>query len=131
MLLLVLSTSNWYSSALFGSPNPAQAAHDPSPGKQIYDARCSMCHGIDGKGDGVAAALLKPRPRDFTSGKYKFRSTESGSIPTDDDIERTIQNGLHSTSMPDWKDYLTGDSLKAIVSYLKSFSPRFQQESPK
>jgi cytochrome c oxidase cbb3-type subunit 2 len=100
-------------------------------GKAVYDARCVQCHGSTGKGDGAAAALLNVRPRDFTSGKYKFRSTESGSIPTDEDLSATIQNGLHGTAMPDWKPFIGGDSLKAVIAYIKSFSPRFENEKPK
>lgn len=100
-------------------------------GKQIYDAKCVECHGKDGKGDGVAAVYLNPRPRNFVDGKYKFRSTESGSIPTDDDLMNTIRSGLHGSAMPDWKPFLNDDSLKAVVDYIKSFSPRFQSETPK
>ena len=109
----------------------AQAAEGGSLGKAIFESKCAQCHGLDGKGNGPAAAFLTPRPRDFTDGKYKFRSTESGSIPTDDDLVRTIQNGLHGTSMPDWKPFLNGDSLAAVVQHVKSFSSRFQNEKPK
>ena len=110
------------------TPPPDGAA---SPlGKAIYQSRCVMCHGEDGKGDGVAAPLVQPRPRDFTQGKFKFRSTESGSIPADEDLLNTVRNGLHGTAMPDWKDFLGEDSLKAVVAYIKSFSPRFGSEQP-
>lgn len=79
----------------------AQNARSTTLGKSIYDAKCSSCHGLDGKGDGNAAALLSPRPRNFTDGKYEFRTTESGSIPTNEDLIRTVRNGLHGTAMPD------------------------------
>ena len=102
-----------------------------SLGQSIYDARCATCHGKEGKGDGLASAFLSPKPRNFTGGKFKFRSTESGSIPTDGDLELTIREGLHSTAMPYWKDFITGDSLRAVISRIKSFSPRFQNEQPK
>ena len=99
-------------------------------GKSVYDAKCVHCHGANGKGDGDAAALLTPRPRDFTDGKYKFRTTESGSIPTDEDLLNTVKDGLHGTAMPDWKPFIGGDSLTAVVEYVKAFSPRFKSEKP-
>jgi cytochrome c oxidase cbb3-type subunit 2 len=101
-----------------------------SLGRSIYESKCVECHGKDGKGNGPAATVLNPRPRDLTAGTFKFRSTESGSIPTDDDLVKTIQNGLHGTAMPDWRPFLAGDSLGALLAYVKSFSSRFHTETP-
>lgn len=39
--------------------------------KQIYDERCTTCHGAKGKGDGTGAAALDPKPRDFTSHEWQ------------------------------------------------------------
>src|SRR6476661_7381401 len=71
---------------------PSGAATAP-PGKAVYDAHCSECHGSTGQGDGPAAPFLTPRPLDFTSGKYKIRTTETGSIPTDADLLRSVADG--------------------------------------
>jgi cytochrome c oxidase cbb3-type subunit 2 len=99
-------------------------------GKQIFAAKCAYCHGPEGKGDGVPAALLNPRPRNFTSGMYKFRSTESGSIPTDEDLFKTVKFGLRGAAMPDWGTFIGDDSIRAVIGFVKSLSPRFQSEKP-
>ena len=131
IITCTLCTAVIFLSSSVSSTPPPDSSVSGLSGKSIYDARCSTCHGVDGKGAGIAAAFLNPRPRNFTSGKFKFRTTESGSIPTDADLERTIRNGLHGTSMPDWKDFLSSDSLRLVIAYIKSFSPRFVQEQPK
>lgn len=117
--------------ALSASPPPSPNGRDLSAGKAAYDRCCTMCHGTTGKGDGFAAGMIFPRPRDLTSGKYKFRSTETGSIPADADIERTISRGLNATAMPDWSPYISGDTLRDLVGYVKSLSPRFSTEVAK
>lgn len=109
---------------------PTGEAGDPS-GKSTYVRLCSTCHGVDGKGDGPAAGHLDPRPRDFTSGIFKIRTTATGTLPTDDDIRRSITEGLHSSAMPDWKNFLHGDTLQTVVNYIKTFSTRFMSEQPK
>jgi mono/diheme cytochrome c family protein len=100
-------------------------------GGKLYDARCASCHGKTGHGDGEDAGFLNPRPRDFTTGRYKFRSTETGSLPTDDDLARSITEGLHSTSMPSWKPFLSQEQVRALIGHIKTFSPRFASEQPR
>ncbi|MBI1805598.1 MAG: c-type cytochrome [Ignavibacteria bacterium] len=126
VLLSVVISRNFSASA-----PPSESKNKPSLGESVYNSRCVMCHGSDGKGNGLAAAFLHPRPRNFTTGVYKFRSTESGNLPTDDDLTRSIKQGLHGTSMPDWAPFLSDDTVKALIEYLKSFSPRFATEKPK
>jgi mono/diheme cytochrome c family protein len=101
-----------------------------SRGKQVYDAHCVECHGGKGEGDGPAAHLMTPRPRDFTRGRYKIRSTETGSVPTDDDLLRSVRQGLYASSMPGWQKLLPDDDIRAVVEYVKTFSPRFAAEPP-
>src|SRR2546427_6462188 len=63
-------------------------AQDTTAGKSVYVKWCAGCHGDGGAGDGAAAASMLPRPRNFTSGLYKIRTTASGQLPTDADLER-------------------------------------------
>ncbi|MGH7318661.1 MAG: cbb3-type cytochrome c oxidase subunit II, partial [Candidatus Rokuibacteriota bacterium] len=58
-------------------------------GKEVYERRCVGCHGQNGDGNGPVATFLDPRPRDFRLGAFKFRTTPSGSLPTDGDLYRT------------------------------------------
>ncbi|MGH7481204.1 MAG: c-type cytochrome, partial [Longimicrobiales bacterium] len=105
----------------------AQGEH---PGRAIYERWCAGCHGSDGTGDGVAAAYMLPRPRDFTGGTYQIRTTASGELPTDADILRVIDVGMPGTAMPGWEDHLSLEQREALVDYLKSFSRFFDPDEP-
>jgi len=90
-------------------------------GKALYDKYCSQCHGETGDGAGIATPRVLPKPRDFTSGKYKVRTTPSGSLPTDADIARSIRGGFPYTSMPAWPNF-TDAEVQTLVYYLKSLA---------
>jgi mono/diheme cytochrome c family protein len=106
-------------------PAPVRPAPGEPPGKAVYDKYCGQCHGDTGDGRGIAAPYLLPPPRDFTSGKYKLRSTPSGSVPTDADLERSIRQGLPGTAMPAFTTLSDGE-VEAVVGYVKSFSDAFE-----
>jgi cytochrome c oxidase cbb3-type subunit 2 len=101
-----------------------------SRGREVYERHCVECHGVAGKGDGPAAHLMTPRPRDFTTGRYKIRTTETGSVPTDDDLLRSVRQGLYGSAMPAWQQVLPDEDIRAVVEYVKAFSPRFAAEKP-
>jgi cytochrome c oxidase cbb3-type subunit 2 len=73
---------------------------DANAGKPLYIQECSACHGDRGAGDGPAANLLDPRPRDFTKRVFKLRTTATGQPPTTADVLRTIERGIPGTAMP-------------------------------
>ena len=91
-------------------------------GQETYTAKCSACHGTEGDGKGEAAYLLYPRPRDFTRGEYRLVSTWD-SVPTDEDLFRTISRGMPGSAMPSWA-HLEEETRWALVHYVKSFSKR-------
>jgi DMSO reductase family type II enzyme heme b subunit len=105
---------------------PAQAAD----GKAIYTQRCEVCHGVNGDGNGPAADVLFPRPRDFTLGAFEIRTTPSDSPPTDDDLINVIGNGMPGSTMPAWKDVLSRDEIAAVAAYIKTFSDAFGDGAP-
>jgi cytochrome c oxidase cbb3-type subunit 2 len=63
--------------------------------------------------------MLDPRPRNLVSGSFKFRSTPSGSLPTAEDLLRTIDQGVLGTSMPSFRLMPANEKL-ALVSYIQS-----------
>jgi mono/diheme cytochrome c family protein len=77
-------------------------------GKKLFDDKCALCHGRNGKGDGPAAAALSPKPVDFKSSKF-WQST------SDKKIADTIRNG-HGV-MPAFD--LSDDQIQAVIDYLK------------
>lgn len=93
-------------------------------GKKVYEQHCIQCHGEKGDGEGPAAVHLSPRPRDFTSGKFKLRTTPSGALPTDDDLKRVVRMGMPYTSMPPWP-HLNDAEVDGVVQYLKTFFAGF------
>jgi cytochrome c oxidase cbb3-type subunit I/II len=98
-------------------------------GKLVYERRCVGCHGVKGDGNGPAATFLAPRPRDFTLASFKFRTTPSGSLPTDGDLYRTLTRGVRWTAMPTWHELPDKDRI-AVIAYIKTFSARWKDERP-
>ena len=106
-------------------PRPAAAqSGDVALGKAVYEKRCAGCHGEGGKGDGPAAELLLPRPRDFTAGKYKIRTT-AGALASDQDLLRIVTDGMPGTSMPPWRA-LPEKERTAVVAYIKTFAEAYK-----
>ena len=99
------------------------AAPASGDGAAVYRAHCAVCHGDDGRGNGPAAAMLAPAPRDFTAGRYKFRSTPAGGLPTVADVVATTARGLRGTSMPAFGDLLTPEDLDAVARHVLAFAP--------
>lgn len=95
-------------------------------GRKLYLAHCQQCHGPEGKGDGSASAYLVRRPRNFTDGVYKLKTSPPGwLIPRDEDIFGVITNGMSSSGMPPFENILTDDERWSLVAYLKSLSDAF------
>ncbi|MEE9231503.1 MAG: c(7)-type cytochrome triheme domain-containing protein [Acidobacteriota bacterium] len=115
----------------------ARAGREPIPGtagilergRVVYSEACATCHGEKGDGKGSLAEWLDPRPRDFTAGKFKFRSTPGTSIPTDFDLFQIITRGIPGTSMLGWSS-LSYEDRWSLVHFIKTFSERLSSKEP-
>ncbi|MEW4451747.1 cytochrome c [Bremerella sp. JC817] len=105
---------------------PYGSEEDGTP-RGLYRQHCVHCHGITGNGRGPTAAFLNPYPRDFRMGKYKWKSTKTGTPPTHDDLKRVISDGVPGTAMPSFK-LLPEEEIEALTQYVKYLSLRGELE---
>jgi len=101
-------------------------------GKQLYLKYCSQCHGDKGDGEGYATPHLLPRPRNFTTGKFKVRTTPTGALPTHQDLVNIIRRGMPYTSMPAWPGF-TDQQVSDLAYFITTFSADFSnpENAPK
>jgi mono/diheme cytochrome c family protein len=125
--LAVLIVSLWVCAAPTGAVRAAQEVGTESQresGKKLYLKYCSQCHGEQGDGEGYAAPHLRPRPRNFTTGKFKVRTTPNGALPPHQDLINIIRRGMPYTSMPAWPN-LADQEVSDLAYFLTTFSPDF------
>ncbi|MBI4358792.1 MAG: c-type cytochrome, partial [Candidatus Omnitrophica bacterium] len=86
-------------------------------GEALYQKQCVSCHGLLGAGDGKAAYLLYPKPRDFTRGEFRLISTNDMTA-THEDLFKTITRGMPGSAMPPW-EYLNEGERWGLVYYVR------------
>ena len=97
----------------------AQAKGDAKAGKAKYDSLCGGCHGASGKGDGPAAAALKPKPQDHTNGKHMNGLTDKALF----DIVKVGGVGVKkSPLMPAWGSQLKEKQIREVISHVRSLA---------
>jgi len=102
-------------------PGADLPANTPT-GPRIYAQRCAVCHGPDGRGNGPAAPSLIPRPRDFTLGQFKYKTTPVDRPPSEADLISTVRDGLHASAIPYFGDLLSEAELRDVVTFIRGLS---------
>lgn len=118
-----------YAQGIAWPPGSDQPADRPL-GARLYAQHCAVCHGPQGHGNGPAAPSLHPRPRDFTGGVFKLKSTGETQLPTLADVRETIKRGMPGSSMPGWADILSDADTDAVADYVRGFGPHKQWTEP-
>jgi len=98
-------------------PTPAATTVDLARGRDLYKTNCTPCHGETGRGDGPAAGVLKPPPRDHTDRAYM-------STLTNEDLAKVIQIGgaIKNKPLMPGNPQIRGADLDALVAYVRSLS---------
>jgi mono/diheme cytochrome c family protein len=87
-----------------------------TPGKPLYDANCSVCHGVTGHGDGPAANSLPVKPFDLTAHVL---------LHDEQYLDGVITNGRGY--MPTFKDKLTQDQIHQVIAYTRLLALKARQ----
>jgi len=99
------------------------AAAGSADGAQVYKLNCSTCHGVEGKGDGIVAAGLNPKPANFAAGAFKYDTNGNGTPGEVEDIKTIVHDGTAkhggSALMTPWP-MLSDAQLQAVAEYVKT-----------
>lgn len=103
-------------------PAPAAPKLDPAmvkKGKQLFTTKgCAACHGDKGTGDGISAATLDPKPRNYTDKSWQASVTDAH-------IKKVIReggdaNGLSPMMAPYDAMFTEEGDLDAVVAFIRS-----------
>ena len=96
---------------------PATGSNVPAAelGPRVFAARCALCHGADGRGDGIGSKALNPKPRNFHDQAYM-------STRTDAQLLEVIHNG--KGAMPKWGAILSEPEMTAVLAYVRELGKK-------
>ncbi|MEX0679413.1 MAG: cytochrome c [Pirellulales bacterium] len=97
-------------------------------GLSLFQQHCSGCHGPYGRGNGSATLqwYTGNYPRNFWYGKFKSRSTEYGTLPSDSDLFRTLTRGMYGSTMPSFR-HLSEQDRWSLVQFIKSLANYYDE----
>ncbi len=85
-----------------------------SRGRMIYQQHCEVCHGAQGRGDGPAAASLRPPPADLAYHVYQH---------PDGQFFAWFTRGIPGTAMPAFGATLSEEDRWHVLNYINTFAP--------
>jgi mono/diheme cytochrome c family protein len=110
--LLVAQNDNYTPDPAWKAPPSAAAKRNPlakdpaavKKGQELYEAQCSMCHGMDGRGIANAANLHEPAVQRQSDGSMFWK----------------ITNGNPDKGMPSFQQ-IPGTDRWQLVSFIRTF----------
>ncbi len=100
--------------------NPFADDHEAiDSGAEIYEVNCATCHGPEGKGDGIAAAGLDPKPASLNDA-HMMEEMSDGAL-----FWRVREGGVmepFNSAMPPWKSILSDDEIWQVIAFIREFA---------
>ena len=96
-----------------GSPANLTPGSTVADGNAVYQAKCAVCHGKDGRG--LPNWRAKGQP-DFTDAKWQKATTDA-------QITAATKNGK-GKSMPAFKAKLSDEEIAAVVARIRAFGKK-------
>lgn len=94
--------------------NPVPATPDQvAAGREIYQAKCQVCHGLRARGDGPAAFTMTPRPFDLVV---------HVPLHAEGEVFYFVSEGIPGTQMPAWKEQLTEAERWQVIRFLEELA---------
>jgi mono/diheme cytochrome c family protein len=78
-------------------------------GKPLYDSKCKVCHGADGKG---TEAMKKNNVPDMSDKAWQGKHSKAV-------VAKAIANGIDGSKMKPFKDKLKPEEIDAVAAYVK------------
>ncbi len=102
--------------------NPSKAQIEN--GEKLFKMDCAPCHGLNGKGDGPAAASLNPKPRDYhaTTGWVNGRLLS--------EMFKTVSEGIPGSAMVSFAAALSSSDRLDIIDYIRATFGNFPKDTP-
>jgi len=94
---------------------------------EFYRLQCYHCHGSEGGGDGSTSDFLKPRPRDYRPGIFKYIALNNKARPRHADLVNVLREGVYMTAMPSFRRFSPAQ-LHGLADYVQLLSIRGETE---
>jgi len=111
---------HWF--CAMGTGGPAATADTLLTGGELYEKYCSVCHGANGDGQGIAARYCHPKARDLRTASFRLVSTENR-VPSVADLAVVLEKGIPGTSMRSY-----GELSEAVRARLVDEVSRLRRE---
>jgi mono/diheme cytochrome c family protein len=96
----------------FGAVIGFAAAAGAPDGKALFEAKCALCHGVDGT------------PKAVTKNSGNFGDPAWQAARTDEDIRKVMREGRTGTMLASFEGRLDDAQMRAIVAHIRTLAKK-------